>query len=121
MLNNYQYRNNIIEMMERMRQEERDQEKRERAENKGHQREIKKGKCEEELYRSHLQAMDELMKMDLNTAHIRDIKEVMSKLDISYVGLYERKELVDKLKANVPKLQTKPGSQQSSCPTQSYR
>ena len=78
-------------------------------------------KHKEELCRRRSQAMDKLMKMDLNTARIRDIKEVMSKLGIRYVGLYERKELIDELKANVPELRTKPESQQSSSPTQSYR
>ena len=102
---------------------EREQEKRERQNNERQREtiEIKKRECEKELCQGCPQAMDKLMKMDLNTARVKDIKEVMSKLDIDYVGLCERKELVEKLKSNVPNLWTKPESQQSSNPTQSYR
>ena len=116
-------RERLEELRRQQEEAEREQEKRER-ENRERQREaieIKKREREEELRRSRPQAMDELMKMDLNTARIRDIKEVMSKLGISYVGLYERKEMVDRLKANVPELRTKSGPQLSSSPTQSYR
>ena len=68
---------------------------------------------EEKLqYKSRPQVLEELMKMDLDTAPIKEIKDKMGKLGISYVGLIERSELVDKLLENFPELQMKMASKQ---------
>ena len=99
--------------LEQQEQQEKEEKERRDRERQREAIEIKKQEIEEERRRNRPKALDELMKMDLDTARIKDIKEVMSMLGVSYVGLYERKELLDKLKANVPELRLKTSSAQA--------
>ena len=52
-------------------------------------------------------AVDELMRMDLNNAKIRDIKDKMDDLGVSYAGCTSREDLIKKLTTNVPSLKSK--------------
>jgi len=49
----------------------------------------------------------QLLAMDLNKAPIRDIKDIMKKLELSSSGLPERKDLIAELKRGVPELRMK--------------
>lgn len=48
--------------------------------------------------------VDKLLAMDLNKAPIKEIKEIMTKLDVNSAGLLERNELITALKESVPEL-----------------
>ena len=102
----YEERLRREELKARLEQQERQEQEEKERRDKERQREaieIKK----RELERNRPKVLDELMKMDLDTARIKDIKEIMSKLGLSFVGLCERKDFLDKLKANVPELRLK--------------
>ena len=51
--------------------------------------------------------VDDLMKMDLGSAKIRDIKDKMDELGLSYVGCTSRDDLINKLKSHYPVLKSK--------------
>ena len=50
------------------------------------------------------QHLEELLKMDLDTASIRDIKAIMIKMGISPHDCLERSDMKKKLRENVPEL-----------------
>ena len=51
--------------------------------------------------------VSQLLAMDLNKAPIRDIKDIMKKLELNPAGLPERKDLIAELKRGVPELRMK--------------
>ena len=50
--------------------------------------------------------VSQLLAMDLNKAPIRDIKDIMKKLELNPAGQPERKDLIAELKRGVPELRT---------------
>lgn len=79
---------------EKQRQEEEKEEKKD------------KERCEAEkiLRMERPKNLEELLKMDLDTAKIRDIRNIMGKMGVSTHGCVERADLKKKLMDNVPEL-----------------
>ena len=61
----------------------------------------------EERRRRRPEFVSQLLTMDLNKAPIRDIKDIMKKLELNPAGLPERKDLIAELKRGVPELRMK--------------
>ena len=58
----------------------------------------------EERRKKRPEYVDQLLAMDLNKAPIKEIKDIMRKLEVNPAGLLERKDLIAALKGNVPEL-----------------
>ncbi|XP_003388321.1 PREDICTED: uncharacterized protein LOC100631577 [Amphimedon queenslandica] len=86
------------------REKELEEERRKRIEA---EKKAEEAKASEQKARLKSYAVDELMRMDLNNAKIRDIKDKMDDLGLSYAGCTSREDLIKKLTANVPSLKTK--------------
>lgn len=61
----------------------------------------------EERRRKRPEYVAQLLAMDLNKASVRDIKDIMKKLELNPAGLPERKDLIAELKRGVPELRMK--------------
>ena len=68
---------------------------------------IKEANWVEEHWEKRPYYVSQLIAMDLNNAPIRFIKNIMKQLGVSPAGLLERKELIAKLKQEVPELNIK--------------
>ena len=89
------------------REEERERQKQEEEERKKQQeREIEESRraAIEERRRKRPEYIAQLLSMDLKKAPIKDIKEVMKKLELNPTGLPERSDLIAALEEGVPEL-----------------
>ena len=89
------------------REEERERQKQEEEDRKRQQeREIEESRraAIEERRRKRPEYIAQLLSMDLKKAPIKDIKEVMKKLELNPTGLPERSDLIAALKEGVPEL-----------------
>ena len=58
----------------------------------------------EKLRKQREEHMDELLQMDLESASIKELKTIMSKVGVSSVGCLSKQDLKDKLYSEVPEL-----------------
>ena len=102
----------LAEKEEKTRKDEEEKKKQEEEE----QRKIddKRKRTTEMRREARPQHLEELLKMDLNSASVRDIKAIMIKMGISPHDCFERADLKKKLKENVPELRIALERQQSS-------
>ena len=61
----------------------------------------------EERRKKRPEYVDQLLSMDLNKATIKEIKDIMKKLEVNPAGYLERNDLITALKENVPELRIK--------------
>ena len=98
------------EEMERKEQARLDEEKQKLQEEKKKREEAEqqayaaKLRLMQERQRRRPQVVESLLKMDLNTCRIRELKDKMEDLGISHVGYTSRPELIERLKQDVPEL-----------------
>ena len=81
-----------------------DEEKRKKEEQEEQEKDQKLRLANERLRQERPQRLEELRKMDLDHAPIRELKSIMEKMGISSVGCLSRKDLKEKLLENVPEL-----------------
>ena len=94
---------------ERRRQQEEERRRRlEEEKRRESERRAKEEAEKKERERKRRQVAEDLNKMDLSTAKIRDIKDKMEEAGIGYIGLTSREELIRRLKENFPNLQQTP-------------
>ena len=92
--------------LEQERERQKEEEERKRQEE---QREIDEARraAVEERRKRRPEYVAQLLAMDLNKAPVRDIKDIMKKLELNPAGLPERKDLISELKRGVPELRMK--------------
>lgn len=81
-----------------------DDEKKKKEEKDEQERDQKLRLANERLRLERPQRLEELQKMDLDSAPIRELKSIMEKMGISSRGCLNRKDLKEKLMENVPEL-----------------
>ena len=93
------------ELAKRREQEKEEEERRKQEE----QRQIDEARraAVEERRKRRPEYVTQLLTMDLNKAPVRDIKDIMKKLELNPAGLPERKDLIAELKRAVPELRMK--------------
>ena len=91
----------MAEKEEEFRKKEEEKRKKEEEENKKDQ---KRRQTLERIRLERPQHVEELLKMDLDSASIRDIKSIMVKMGVSTHDCFERADLKQKLMDNVPEL-----------------
>ena len=100
--------------------EREDKTKKEEAEKKKHEEEEERKRHQKQMRTAEIrrenrpQNLEELMRLDLDTAPIRDIKAIMIKMGISPHDCFERADLKKKLVDNVPELKFELERKQSS-------
>lgn len=81
-----------------------DEEKKKKEEQQEQEKDQKLRLANERLRQERPQHLEELRKMDLDHAPIRELKSIMERMGISPVGCLSRKDLKEKLLENVPEL-----------------
>lgn len=94
-----------------------DEEKKRKEEEEEQERDQKLRLSNERLRQERPQRLEELLKMDLDSAPIKELKSIMEKMAISPRGCLNRKDLKEKLVDSVPELRLKAPS--GSSPTAS--
>ena len=84
-----------------------EEEKKKKEEEEEHQKDLKRRQANERIRKERPQHLEELLKMDLDSSSIRDIKAIMIKLGVSPHDCFERGDLKKKLIENVPELRIK--------------
>lgn len=84
-----------------------DEEKKQQEEKEELEKDHKLRLANERLRQERPQRLEELMKMDLDSAPIRELKNIMEKMRISSLGCLNRKDLKERLLDNVPELRLK--------------
>lgn len=90
-----------------------DEEKKRQEEKEEQDRDIKLRLANERLRQERPHRLEELLKMDLDSAPIRELKNIMEKMGISPRGCLNRKDLQEKLLESVPELRLKQQSESS--------
>jgi hypothetical protein len=110
------------ERTQKMEEESKKREEEEKAKKEAEERrkeEEKKRQTAKERSEKRPQYLQELLKMDLDSMPVRDIKAIMIKLGVSPHGCVERKDLTKKLMENVPELRRKVEEEQRRASTAS--
>ena len=81
-----------------------DEEKKKKENQEEEEKEKKRRLAKEKLQQERPKHLEELRKMDLDKVSYKELKTMMTKMDISYVGCIDRKDLKEKLLENVPEL-----------------
>ena len=97
------------EQVKRWEQEKERQKEEEERKRQDEQKEIDEARraAVEERRKRRPEYVAQLLAMDLNKAPVRDIKDIMKKLEVNPAGLPERKDLISELKRGVPELRMK--------------
>lgn len=97
------------EQAKRWEEEKQKQKEEEERRKQDEQREIDEARraAIEERRKRRPEYVIQLLSMDLTKASIRDIKDIMKKLELNPTGLPERKDLIAELKRGVPELRMK--------------
>ena len=88
-------------------QEQREQQKQERIRLLEIEKEQERRRQEEQRLRERPMHVQDLLKLDLEKVAIREIKSIMEKMHISYVGCTSRQDLITQLVQQVPELRLK--------------
>lgn len=99
-----EYEEKLKREKEKMEQKALEEERQKRLEA---EKKAEEAKASEQRTKIKAYATEEILKMDLSTARIRDIKDKMEDLGISYAGCTSRDDLIRKLTNNVPALKSK--------------
>lgn len=92
-----------------------EQEKKMKEEQQEQEKDRKRRLNNEKLRQERPQHLEELFKMDLDSATNKQLKAIMQKMGISFLGCLDRKDLKDKLMESVPELRLRqPDSQPKS-------
>lgn len=84
-----------------------DEERKKQEEKDGQERDQKLRAANERLRQERPQHLEELLKMDLDSAPNRELKNIMEKMAISSRGCLNRKDLKERLLESVPELRLK--------------
>ena len=100
------------EAQEEAKRRERERERQKEEEEKRKQQEEKeieeaRRAAIEERRKKRPEYVSQLLAMDLNRASVKDIKDIMKKLEVNSAGLPERRDLIAELKRCVPELRMK--------------
>jgi flagellar biosynthesis GTPase FlhF len=101
----------------------RDEEKKRKEELEEQEKDKKLRLANEKLRKERPQHLEELLRMDLESAPARELKGIMEKMGISSLGCLSKKDLKEKLMDGVPELrfrvsnESSPSSGERACAT----
>ena len=90
-----------------------EEEKKRSEERKEQEKDMKRRFANDKRREERPQHLSELFKLNLDSAPIRELKAIMEKMGISPRGCIDRKDLKEKLHANVPELRLRQGMKES--------
>ena len=90
-----------------------EEEKKRSEEREEQEKDMKRRLANDKRREERPQHLSELFKLNLDTAPIRELKAIMEKMGISPRGCIDRKDLKEKLHANVPELRLRQGMKES--------
>ena len=89
-----------------------EEEKKKHEEREEQEKDKKRRLANDRLRQERPQHLDELFKLNLDTAPIKELKKIMEKMGISPRGCLDRHDLKEKLHANVPELRLRATGQE---------
>lgn len=89
-----------------------EEEKKRNEEKEEQEKDLKLRLANEKRRQERPEHLSELFKINLDSAPIRELKGIMEKMGIPSLGCIDRKDLKEKLHANVPELRLRQGIQE---------